>query len=128
MEILGLRIKKLRENKKITQQELGVIIGLHGSNVGRIENGKVYPTSDVLLKICQYFSVSCDWLLTGEEKSDHSFCDYAGERDLLRLYRQLSAKDKAEIEELIEFKIERAKKGNRSNAKSSTLANDQIAK
>lgn len=121
MNDLGCRIKQLRKCKNITQQELGDIAGLHGSNIGRIESGKLYPTSDVLLNICRYFSVSCDWLITGEEKIEQSCCNNADEQHLLCLFRQLSTKDKTEIEELIEFKLERAKKENSRNAGSSTL-------
>ncbi|MBD5469105.1 MAG: helix-turn-helix domain-containing protein [Lachnospiraceae bacterium] len=122
---LGCRIKRLRKNKKMTQQELGAIIGLHGSNVGRIEQGKIYPTSDVLLNICHYFSVSCDWLLTGEDQTEQSYSNNTDEQNFLYAFRQLPATDKNEIKELIEFKLERAKKENNSNAKSSILTDSQ---
>ncbi|MDE5818306.1 MAG: helix-turn-helix domain-containing protein [Lachnospiraceae bacterium] len=121
---LGCRIKRLRKNKKMTQQELGAIIGLHGSNVGRIEQGKIYPTSDVLLNICHYFSVSCDWLLTGEDQTEQSYSNNTDEQNFLYAFRQLSSTDKNEIKELIEFKLERAKKEN-NNAKSSILTDSQ---
>lgn len=107
MDSLGKRVKSLRENMKLTQQDLGDIVDLHGSNVGRIENGKVFPASDVLLKMAIYFGVSCDWLLTGEDRQT-KICDNADETNLIHLYRQLSPRDKNEIQELIEFKIYKA--------------------
>lgn len=109
MNSLGERVKSLRENMRMTQQELGNIVELHGSNIGRIENGKVFPSSDVLLKMAIYFGVSCDWLLTGEDAKTQ-ICDNADEANLIRLYRQLSPKDKDNIQELIEFKLSRAEK------------------
>lgn len=109
MNSLGERVKSLRENMRMTQQDLGNIVELHGSNVGRIENGKVFPSSDVLLKMAIYFGVSCDWLLTGEDAKTQ-ICDNADEANLIRLYRQLSPKDKDVIQELIEFKIYKAEK------------------
>ena len=109
MNSLGKRVKSLRENMKMTQQDLGDIVELHGSNIGRIENGKVFPSSDVLLKMAIYFGVSCDWLLTGEDTKT-KICDNADEANLIRLYRQLSPKDKDNIQELIEFKLYRAEK------------------
>ncbi len=117
---LGCRIKQLRKEKRMTQQELGTIVDLHGSNIGRIEQGKVYPTSDVILKICQYFSVSCDWLLTGGEKTKYNFCNNA-DSVFLHLFGQLTDNDKEEIEELIKLKINRYKKENSKNARSSAL-------
>lgn len=123
MNSLGDRVKSLRENMKMTQQDLGNIVELHGSNIGRIENGKVFPSSDVLLKMAVYFDVSCDWLLTGENAKTQ-ICDNADEANLIRLYRQLSPKDKNNIQELIEFKLYRAEK-EKAYRKSSGLTNTE---
>ena len=109
MDSLGDRVKSLRENMNMTQQELGKIVELHGTNIGRIEKGKVFPTSDVLLKISICFGVSCDWLLTGTDAKTH-FCDNADEINLIRLCRLLSSKDKEDIHDLIEFKLYKAEK------------------
>lgn len=117
---LGERIKTLRENKQMTQQNLGDIVNLHGSNIGRIEKGKVFPTSDVLLKIALCFDVSCDWLLTGKN-ADIPFCDNADEISLIQSYRQLATEDKDDIHELIEFKLYRAEKKKDIIVKSSEL-------
>lgn len=109
MNSLGSRIKSLRESRKMTQQALGDIVKLHGSNIGRIENGKVFPTSDVVLKMSIYFGVSCDWLLTGKN-ANSQICDDADELSLIHLYRKLSFKDKADIQEMMEFKLYKAEK------------------
>ncbi len=124
MNNLGSRIKFLRDSMDMTQQDLGNIVGLHGSNIGRIENGKVFPTADILLKIATHFNVSCDWLMMGENAETH-ICDNADETNLIRLYRQLSLKDKEIIQELIEFKLYKAEKGKNHNLKSSGLTNTE---
>ncbi|MDE7339962.1 MAG: helix-turn-helix domain-containing protein [Lachnospiraceae bacterium] len=108
MQYLGNRIKFLRTKYKLTQENLGEIVGLHGSNIGRIENNKVYPTADILLKISTYFKVSCDWLLTGVG-SISDICENADENILINSYRELSDDDKKEILNLIEYKIYKAK-------------------
>ncbi|MCI8986001.1 MAG: helix-turn-helix transcriptional regulator [Lachnospiraceae bacterium] len=126
MNTLGERVKSLRENMNITQQELGNIVKLHGSNIGRIEKGKVFPTSDVLLKISTYFNVSCDWLLTGSDAKTH-FCDNADEINLINLYRRLTTKDQADIQEMMEFKLYKAEKKKEkptSSTSGSTTADD----
>jgi len=123
MNNLGDRVKSLRESMNMTQQALGKIVELHGSNIGRIEKGKVYPTSDVLLKMSVFFGVSCDWLITGQN-ANAQFCDNADEANFIQLYRKLSSKDKGEIQELMEFKLYKAEKEKEkaisSNSKSMT--------
>ena len=120
MDSLGKRVKGLRESMKLTQQDLGDIVGLHGTNIGRLESGKVFPSSDVLLKMSIYFNVSCDWLLTGE----NAFSQISADADITKLiesYNQLSPKDKHEIQEMIDFKLYKANK-EKTNAKSSNLS------
>lgn len=109
MKTLGERVEFLRKQIQITQQELGDIVELHGSNIGRIEKGKVYPTSDVLLKMSIYFGVSCDWLLTGKNAETQT-CENADEANLLFQYRKLSEIDKADIQTQIEYKLYKAEK------------------
>ncbi len=68
MDSIGSRIKNLRKEYKLTQQELGDIVGLHGTNIGRIENGSVLPDAGVILKISTHFNVSCDFLISGKQE------------------------------------------------------------
>lgn len=106
---LGSRVKFLREQLHMKQADVGDFVGLHSTNVGRIENEKVYPTADVLLKLSKLFNVSCDWLLTGENANSH-FDLCTDEYLLIENYRKLSNTDKEYINELIEFKIYKAQK------------------
>ena len=65
MKSIGERIKALRKNAHLTQQALGEIVGLHGSNISRVEQNMVIPTGDVIAKMSEYFNVSCDYILRG---------------------------------------------------------------
>lgn len=65
MKTIGERIKVLRKNCHLTQQALGDIVGLHGSNISRVEQNTVVPTGDVVAKMSEYFHVSCDYILKG---------------------------------------------------------------
>lgn len=115
MNSLGERIKYLRKKSNLSQKELGNIVDLHDSNISRIENGTVYPTADILLKIALHFNTSCDWLLLGDE-ANILICENADEATLIRLYRQLFPLDQEEILALINFKLQRT--SNLSGAKS----------
>lgn len=59
------RIRELRENYKISQAELGDIIGVSQQTISRAESGNM--ASDILCKISDYFQVSTDYLLYRSE-------------------------------------------------------------
>lgn len=101
---IGNRIKLLRKKHKLSQNDLGDIAGLHGSNIGRIEKGTVLPTAEVILKISEHFSVTSDWLLTGQES--HSALT-PKETALIDGFRLLDAQDKQEMLMLLSLKMEK---------------------
>ncbi|GMQ61168.1 helix-turn-helix domain-containing protein [Vallitalea maricola] len=68
MQSLGERIKYLRELNNLNQDELAKAFNGNKSTVSRIEKNQTNPTSIILLAIANFFNVSTDWLLTGEEK------------------------------------------------------------
>ncbi len=61
------RLKKLRKDKKITQEALAKILGVERSSIGKYESSGVIPSIDVLKKMSDYFGVSVDYLMTGKE-------------------------------------------------------------
>lgn len=72
MLLLASNIKYLRKQKKVTQQDIGDAVGVSYNAVSNYENGKFFPTAEVLVKICEFFGVSSDDLLlrdlsTGEQ-------------------------------------------------------------
>lgn len=63
----GAVLKQLRKSHNLTQQELGLHIGLSKAVISKYENGMGYPTFDILILIADYFGVTTDYLL-GVEK------------------------------------------------------------
>jgi transcriptional regulator with XRE-family HTH domain len=63
MLLLASNIKYLRKSKKVTQQDIGAAVGVSDNAISNYENGKFFPTADVLVKICEFFNVSSDDLL-----------------------------------------------------------------
>ncbi|SCY93328.1 transcriptional repressor LexA [Alkaliphilus peptidifermentans] len=61
--MIGRRIKELRGNCNITQEELSKIIGVSTSMVGMYETEARNPSYEVLLRIAEYFKVSTDYIL-----------------------------------------------------------------
>lgn len=64
---LGKRLSYLRERSGLNQQKLSDAIGVSRSNLSKYEQDKVKPTSDVIVKLCDFHGVSADWLLRGTE-------------------------------------------------------------
>ena len=68
--IFGERLKGLRKERNITQDELGTIIGLSGRAIGYYETGERFPPEDILNKIADYFDVTMDYLLGRPDRRD----------------------------------------------------------
>ena len=60
--MLGERIKSLRAEKRITQQQLSDYLAVAKSTIGMWENEKREPDIETLAKIAEYFCVSIDYL------------------------------------------------------------------
>jgi len=60
---LGLKIKKLRIKREITQEDLAFKIGVDRSYMGFIERGERNPTLKRLMKIAQALKVSLSELV-----------------------------------------------------------------
>lgn len=57
------RLKKLREEKNISQVRLSIEIGVAQETISAYERGKAVPTCENLIKIAKYLNTSTDYLL-----------------------------------------------------------------
>lgn len=60
------RIKKIRKELDLTQQEFADRIGIARGNIAAYEVGKNAPSDSVISLICREFNVNENWLRTGE--------------------------------------------------------------
>ena len=63
MEYFGDKLRALRMEKKLTQNDLAARLGIVGASVSSYEKSKQYPSVKVLIQLCQIFDVSADYLL-----------------------------------------------------------------
>ncbi len=63
MKQIGSRIRKLRNAQGWTQGELAEKLEISPSTVGMYEQGRRKPDGEMLVKLCEVFSVSTDSLL-----------------------------------------------------------------
>ena len=78
------RIKALRKKKGVTQTQLGEILGVGQKSISMIEKGMCNPTMSQLVALSDYFEVSTDYILKGDEKIKDI---EPVERDFLKIIR-----------------------------------------
>ncbi len=104
MSDLGARIRLLRTERDMTQEELGVIVGVTKFAVSLYESGKSTPNDDIKSKLADYFNVSIDYLLgrtnirtphdtiaahhDGNEWTDEELQDIEQFKEFVRMRRQ----------------------------------------
>lgn len=98
------RILKETKRKGLDGNKLGQLLGLKKSPLTDWKNEKSIPTTEQIIKLCDIFAVSADYLLFGNNK--HLSAD---EQTLISQFQCLSDDDKKEILNLIEYKIFKAK-------------------
>lgn len=64
MNSIGFKIKKLREKKSISQEDLAFRLDITQSNLSKIENGQIDKIDFILMqKVCDFFNVAPDYFL-----------------------------------------------------------------
>lgn len=56
-------LRKLRTEKKITQQQLADVIGTSQQSINKYENHRVEPDINTLMKLADYFHTTVDYLV-----------------------------------------------------------------
>lgn len=62
----GERLRQVRLDLGLTQKEAGDIIGMSPFHLSFIETGHRLPRLYNLIRICEAYDISSDWLLWGE--------------------------------------------------------------
>lgn len=58
-----IRIKELREDNDLTQQQVADYLQIDQSNYSKIEKGKQYLKDEILVKLANFYCTSIDYLL-----------------------------------------------------------------
>ena len=71
MNVIGERLKKLREVRGLSQRAFAQQLGVQQPSYSRYEtsddNRFVYPGSDIVIRICKLFDCKAGWLLGLED-------------------------------------------------------------
>lgn len=63
MATMQERIRKLRVDAHLTQQELGAVLGVAKNTISQYETGRNAPNDDIKIAMANYFNVSMDYLM-----------------------------------------------------------------
>ena len=63
------RIRELREDKDLKQTDLAAATGIDQRTLSNYETGKTNPDSYAIIKLSEYFNVTCDYLLGITDKN-----------------------------------------------------------
>ncbi len=66
---IGGKLKELRKQSGLTQEELSLKLGISRVNYTRYEIGQVRPDYETLVKIADFYDVSLDEIFDREMKS-----------------------------------------------------------
>ncbi|HDK7218151.1 TPA: helix-turn-helix transcriptional regulator [Clostridium botulinum] len=61
--MFGDRLKELREEKEMTQEELGKLLNVSRQTISGYEAGAIEPSISNLVKLANIFNISLDYLL-----------------------------------------------------------------
>ncbi len=92
---ISQRIFELLKKNNKKQKELAESIGLSTSAISDWKKKGTNPAAENISAIADFFNVSTDYLLTGEEKSKEYLRD--DEQKLLKMYNLLMEIEKGEI-------------------------------
>jgi transcriptional regulator with XRE-family HTH domain len=103
------RLKKLRIDKKLSQQHMADFLGITRQGYGKYENSdeknSSQPDFETLKKLSDFFGVSIDYLILGKESNtsaDEMWRDFLDPKKQI-FFKDLKDAPEEKIEELIRF-------------------------
>ena len=97
------RLRELRKQKDLSQADLGKLVGLHYTHVGRYERGVSRPSADTLHRMADALGVTGDYLMegtTGEVARAR-----IEDRELVRMFQEverLTEEDRVVVKKLLD--------------------------
>jgi transcriptional regulator with XRE-family HTH domain len=113
--ILGVKLKKLRKERQLTQEKLSGKLGLSPRYIGKIESGILKPSMDVYRKLADFFQVPVEYLVSENEETSTLATVPIRNKQLLEYFIEVDKMEKKD-QELISGVIEAVIMRNKMNA------------
>lgn len=85
-ETIAKVLKRLREQSGLTADQVGALVGKSGKTVNAWENNRGQPDAEILIKLCDIYSVS-DILAEFRETPQDAFALSKHEKEVIIAYR-----------------------------------------
>ena len=103
-ELFSERLRMLRKQCRLTQQQVADRLSLHRTTYTKYETGVVAPDREALVRLSELFGVSVDYLV-GREAEVVAVAEGSGEvihlslqeQKMLQMYRQLTYAEQQEL-------------------------------
>ncbi len=110
MEKFADRLKTIRKNAGMTQEQVANTCGISQSNINTWETGRSLPSFDGLVALANCFVCSVDYLLGRESEESiiviNEDLNYSpDEKNLIDLYRKLGSKKKEAVLDYIKWQL-----------------------
>jgi transcriptional regulator with XRE-family HTH domain len=102
MQHIGKIIKKYREDKNLTQQQIADLIHMHRSNYSRVEAGERELSIEAIQKVAGLFGMTIDQLINEETVPQEVSLEDKTASEQTKLIQQLDEDDKQTIFRLVE--------------------------
>jgi transcriptional regulator with XRE-family HTH domain len=93
-EDIGTRIRAVRHERELTQDELADRVGVSRSAVAQWETGRTGQVTGNLARIAAALEVNVEYLVHGNDKRATAEANQGDELALLRLYRECDPEDR----------------------------------
>lgn len=105
------RVLLLQQRSGIKPTPLTKILGISASSFTDWQKGKGSPSLEILMKFSEYFDVSLDWLVYGEERTSKNLPEFKNveEARLITRYRQLTPEQKIRLDAYIDGMVDSVK-------------------
>lgn len=107
---IGKTIRKIREQKGITQLQLAELVNMHRSNYSKVEAGERELSVTALAKVAKHFGMTLDELVNfkGKVPTEEKIEDKTA-MEQLKLINALDEEDKAMVFRLIDTIVTKKK-------------------
>jgi len=96
---IGQRIKTLRLDMRLTQDELACKLHIHPKQLAKYESNRSTPILDIVARIAAFCEVTTDFLIFGEDKNV-SKKTKINDTELMDVFRRVNRLKKAERDKI----------------------------
>jgi transcriptional regulator with XRE-family HTH domain len=107
--MFGEKLKKLRKDKNLSQQDLADKLDVHYTHLNRMENGHAQPSYEVIKKIIEIFEVDPAFLFNENEDSSEPSIKNKNLAERLKLIDSLTLEDQNAITHVIDSMLTKQK-------------------